>query len=445
MREDRLEYYDPLYETITFEKGLPSDRAGFRLEEEDPLDPRDIIQTAEFARLAFLKQAGLAWLVFPSATHSRFAHSVGCWWLGRISETLIKVKTKGKRETNSLRTWLNTTKLREEFYLGLLLHDIGHGPLSHVLEQNDKFINGLQQAGIKRVDHEHRGALLFKVEGPLAKTWQAIVKKRYGSNMRTFVHVKRDLEKLKETVCLPAVCYLMTEDNVYLDKCSHPHKQCLPVVKDLITGVLDLDRLDHYARDSYFSGLHQISINLRGFLNNLKIILPEHESVNETKRALWALTEDGASYAASLLFNKRLLLSTMFRNPRSVAYHAMANWALTAYLDDLVDPASLANECLRIALMEDEQLLGMFGNARHEGCQYIGQSIHAMRPYYFVGKWSNIDIKVEHITLRNRLDNLVNTLNIYNKRPEVLIHHDEGFWEWAPHTPQDWLGAEWLI
>src|SRR5581483_2718870 len=108
MKEPLLEYYDPLYETISFERGLPSK---FPVD-SDLLDVREIIRCAEFARLAFLRQVGLAWLVFPSATHSRFAHSIGCWALGRMAESEIKVRVQGDRRIHSLSKWLKFMGLR---------------------------------------------------------------------------------------------------------------------------------------------------------------------------------------------------------------------------------------------------------------------------------------------------------------------------------------------
>src|SRR5262245_21603517 len=98
MADERLEFYDPLYQTIVFERGLPESGFRLELEGEGSLDAREFVRTAEFARLAFLRQAGLAWLVFPSATHTRFAHSIGCWWLGKLAESWIRVKlTRSKQ------------------------------------------------------------------------------------------------------------------------------------------------------------------------------------------------------------------------------------------------------------------------------------------------------------------------------------------------------------
>jgi HD superfamily phosphohydrolase len=441
MTDDRLEFYDPLYETITFEQGLPYSGFNLRREEakEDPLDPRDLVQSAEFARLAFLRQAGLAWLVFPSATHTRFAHSIGCWWLGRIAETLIKVKfpTGERHETRSLKWWLARAGLREEFYLALLFHDIGHGPFSHVLEHNVAFADGLKEVGVNSPDHEHRGASLLRGDGLLAETWKGIAVQRYGDSVRTLSQLRPKLESVGD-LCIGAVCYLMTSDESYLESCTHPHQEGLFVVKELVSGLLDLDRLDHYARDSYFSGLRQVSVNVRGFLSNLRVKLPFAGS----RDPLLSLTDDGASYAASLLFSKRQILSTMFRNPKTVALHAMANWTLTTFLREF--GINCGKECARIALMEDDQFLEAMISSANLSCRYLARRIRSMSPYVMVGRWSKSALKARHETVRSALQSLEESVD-NDRGPRVLVHYDKAFWASARPESRDWLDTGHLL
>jgi len=438
---DRLEFYDPLYETITFERDLPTNR-GFLPSREEPLHPVDIVQTADFARLAFLRQAGLAWLVFPSATHTRFAHSIGCWWLGRIAESLIKVRgslslTNGVR---SLHSWLERTELREEFYLGLLFHDVGHGPLSHVLERNETFVEAFEASGLAREDarHEHRGAALIRGEGPLFETWRELASRRYGKEWRLLADVVKQLEQT-ERVCIPAILYLITSDRKFLAGCSHEHRESLDVLHELVSGLLDLDRLDHYARDSYFSGLRQVSINVRGFLNSLCLAYSD----SDPRKISLSLTSDGASHAASLLFGKRQILATMFRNPRTIALHAMSNWALSALLNELSAKEKSA-KCLEISMMEDDQFLDVLNAAYHGGCRYISQRIRMAHPYAYIGKWTNRSSQTE-VALKARLATITDYL-APDHSPGVILHFDDGFWHVGrPQESRDWLDSGCLI
>mmetsp|Transcript_31417 Transcript_31417/g.52770 ORF Transcript_31417/g.52770 Transcript_31417/m.52770 type:complete len:522 (-) Transcript_31417:111-1676(-) len=85
----------------------------------------DVVDTPEFQRLRYLKQLGSTYWVYPGATHNRFEHSIGVCHLGQMQASLFKNRQKE----------LNLTRFDIEAisYAGLC-HDIGHGPFSHVFE-----------------------------------------------------------------------------------------------------------------------------------------------------------------------------------------------------------------------------------------------------------------------------------------------------------------------
>lgn len=106
---------------------------------------KQIIDTPEFQRLRDLKQLGAAYYVYPSATHSRFAHSLGVSHLA--GEALKSLQTH--------QPVLNITNREIElFRIAGLVHDIGHGPFSHLYD--DPLIRGDEPK------HEERGCKLFK-------------------------------------------------------------------------------------------------------------------------------------------------------------------------------------------------------------------------------------------------------------------------------------------
>jgi HD superfamily phosphohydrolase len=81
-----------------------------------------IIDTEEFQRLKYIRQLGLSYFTYPSALHSRFSHSLGTYWLShRVGNLLIEDED-----------------VRKNFEIAALLHDIGHGPFSHALENHIK-------------------------------------------------------------------------------------------------------------------------------------------------------------------------------------------------------------------------------------------------------------------------------------------------------------------
>tara|TARA_Y100001970_G_scaffold249796_1_gene320775 strand:+ start:4084 stop:5253 length:1170 start_codon:yes stop_codon:yes gene_type:complete len=99
-----------------------------------------IIDTIEFQRLRDIKQLGCCHLVFPCAVHTRFEHSLGVYYLA--GEYISKLDSEGKYFTDRERTCI---------CIAGLIHDIGHGPYSHLF---DEIID-------KKKNHEYRGCILL--------------------------------------------------------------------------------------------------------------------------------------------------------------------------------------------------------------------------------------------------------------------------------------------
>ena len=84
----------------------------------------DIINHPYMQRLARIKQMGLSSVVYPGAQHTRFQHSLGAFYL--MSEALLHLSAKGIEITSDE---------AEAVEAAILMHDLGHGPFSHVLEE----------------------------------------------------------------------------------------------------------------------------------------------------------------------------------------------------------------------------------------------------------------------------------------------------------------------
>lgn len=109
------------------------------------------VDTEEFQRLRDLKQLGMAHMVYPGAVHSRFEHSLGVYWLA--GEAVNKLKAQQGLELGIEDFDIQTVKLAG------LLHDVGHGPFSHLFEREflPKVLKGTkwshEQMSVKMVDH----------------------------------------------------------------------------------------------------------------------------------------------------------------------------------------------------------------------------------------------------------------------------------------------------
>ena len=104
-----------------------------------------IIDTPEFQRLHRLRQLGATYLVYPSATHTRFEHSLGVSHLAKIMLTALRNNNPDLRITD---------ELIELYQVAGLVHDIGHGPFSHLYD--DVILNP------EELKHEDRGIIIFK-------------------------------------------------------------------------------------------------------------------------------------------------------------------------------------------------------------------------------------------------------------------------------------------
>lgn len=117
------------------------------------LDPLALkfIDTEQFQRLRDLKQLGMTHMVYPGAVHSRFEHSLGVYWLA--GEAVYKLKSFQGSELGIDDFDIQTVKLAG------LLHDVGHGPFSHLFEREflPRVHNGSnwchEEMSVKLIDH----------------------------------------------------------------------------------------------------------------------------------------------------------------------------------------------------------------------------------------------------------------------------------------------------
>lgn len=168
-----------------------------------------IISHPYYQRLRNIHQMAFAHLVYPGAVHSRLHHSLGAYHL--ICIALNELKSKG-------------TKISPEEELGakvaILLHDIGHGPFSHALE------NEL----IKDVSHEIISLMIMQK-----------LNDEFGGQLQTAIEIFTD---------------------------TYPKK----FLHQLVSGQLDVDRMDYLNRDSFFTGVAEGVIGYDRIIKMLTVV-----------------------------------------------------------------------------------------------------------------------------------------------------------------------------
>ncbi|MHA1410652.1 MAG: HD domain-containing protein [Candidatus Odinarchaeia archaeon] len=145
----------------------------------------NIIDSIIFQRLHHIRHLGIVNLVYPSATQTRFAHSLGTMFImGKVGERLV--------ELGIIPDYDEVQKLR----LAALLHDIGHFPLSHVLEIPIKNLSEKKQGGHDSFSHHliTNSILKDRFNSYNPKEIGAIIKKEYTKNELYSLLISSDLD-----------------------------------------------------------------------------------------------------------------------------------------------------------------------------------------------------------------------------------------------------------
>lgn len=259
-----------------------------------------IVDTPEFQRLRHVKQLGFAHLVYPGAFHTRFLHALGVYHLtGRAIDAL--------RSRGSLAelTAAETTAI-PVVRLAALLHDIGHYPFSHAMEE-------LEADAIP--GHHEELADRF-LAAPAIRNVLADV--------------------------APSAARLIGE--LIRGESNHP-------LQGLVSGSLDLDKIDYLRRDSLFCGVPYGAVDVDRLLESLTLA---RESDGDPLEI--AVTEKGISALESLMFAKY----QMFRN---VYWHHAVRAATVAFrrlVEGALEAGLLRRE--ELAGPTDEELLSMLSS-----------------------------------------------------------------------------------
>jgi HD superfamily phosphohydrolase len=249
----------------------------------------DLIEHPYFQRLRYIKQLGMTHLVYPGALHTRFHHALGAMHLMSMAIETLRNKDH-----------IITEEEEQAVIIAILLHDVGHGPFSHALEHS--IVEGISHEEISemlmnKLNEEFGGRLTMAI---------AIFKGRYP---RKFLH-------------------------------------------QLVSGQLDMDRMDYLNRDSFFTGVSEGVISSDRIIKMLNVkddeIAIEEKGIYSIEKFLiarrlmyWQV------YLHKTVISAEFLLAKILTRSRELALKGemlVATPALTHFLKQPISRDAFKNE-----------------------------------------------------------------------------------------------------
>jgi uncharacterized protein len=259
----------------------------------------DLIQHPYFQRLRRISQMGMSYLVYPGAHHTRFHHALGAMHLMQKAVEVLRFKevSISKEEEMAL-------------YIAILLHDIGHGPFSHAMEESI----------VENVNHEAI-SLLFMNQ----------LNEQFDGKLSLAIQIFKG---------------------------EYPRKFML----QLISSQLDMDRMDYLKRDSFYSGVAEGNINSERLIHMLHVVddilVVEEKAIYSIEKFLmarrlmyWQAYLHKTSLAAELILTRTLKRAKKLTKK---GINLPCSEALHFFLENKVEEEDFTNEIIeKFAQLDD--------------------------------------------------------------------------------------------
>jgi len=257
-------------------------------------EERALVDSPQYQRLRNVKQLGFADLAFPGATHTRYAHGLGA--MAMATKVFDAIAPELDLDLD------DRARFRQTLRLAVLFHDLGHAPLSHATEAIMPQVADLhvsdwaREPGNRRAGHEDY-TLKLVLDSGLAAAVRA-----------TFAARGIEPEHIAGLICgrPPPGAYPYASRG----------RDLLPVLRQVVSGELDADRMDYLQRDSFFTGVNYGKFDADWIVQNLAAVQRDHRVyLGLQHRAVFAFED-------FLLSRYHMFLSVYFHST-SVGYEVL--------------------------------------------------------------------------------------------------------------------------
>lgn len=287
-------------------------------------DERVLVDSPQYQRLRNVKQLGFADLAFPGATHTRYAHGLGAMAVAtRVFDALAPQLELALDDRE---------RFRQTLRLAVLFHDLGHAPLSHATERIMPPAAALRvpawaqvrPPGERRADHEDYTLKLLLDSGLTAE-----IRRRLGAR-------GIDPEHVAALVC--------GKEPPGAAAFSSGGRHFLPLLRAIVSGELDADRMDYLQRDSFFTGVNYGKFDLDWLIQNLS-------TVERDGRVYLALQHRAVFAFEDFLLSRYHMFLSVYFHSASVGYEELlqrycdtssGEYALPADIDEYLEHDDIA-------------------------------------------------------------------------------------------------------
>jgi uncharacterized protein len=321
---------------------------------------RQIIDDPFVQRLRGIRQLGFAQYPFPGATHSRFSHSVGVMHLAGLAFDVIF------REW-SFSSLKRRDELRSSLRMAALLHDIGHGPFSHSAEYAMSSVSLLFPEKKER-QATHEDYTIAILLGPLR------------------ANIERNFSFEVEHIASLIDCSISAPDSFFVEKGINFR----PLLSQLISSNLDVDRLDYLLRDSFFTGVRYGQIDASWLVNHLSMIVSSDNQASLAlhRRALYAFD--------NFLLSRYHMFLMVYFHKHSVSFELM----FRQYMKSEECSYDISANLQEYLYKDDADLMVHLRTANHHFARLLIES----RPYKVAferhGSVEDVDLQVREAILK---------------------------------------------